>query len=190
MTKDSDDRRRLRIALAANVAMFFVGLAGWYFADSTSLLADAFDMLADASGYVFAMFAIGRSSSFKRNAARWNGAMLVLLGVVVIAEVIDRFLNGSAPLGLLIAGFAIMSLTVNGSVLKMLSRYRDASDVHLRATWVDTRADVIVNMGVLSSGVAIAITGIQKIDLIVGAAIGIYVIKEGCEIWFDAGGDD
>ena len=63
-TIESADRKRMCIALFANLAMFLTGLVGWYLADSASLLADAFDMLADTSGYVVAMFAIGRSVLF------------------------------------------------------------------------------------------------------------------------------
>jgi cation diffusion facilitator family transporter len=184
---DADDRKRMRIALTANLAMFVTGLVGWYWADSASLLADAFDMLADASGYIVAMLAIGRTVKFQQNAARWNGAMLMLLGAGVIGEVIHRYHAGSTPQGILITGFAILSLVVNGSVLRMLSRYRDSPEIHLRATWVDTRADVVVNLGVLLSGIAIALAGYEQIDLLAGLAIGIYVIKEGLELWNEAG---
>lgn len=181
------DRKRMRIALTANLLMFFIGIAGWYVAESTGLLANAFDMLADASGYAIAMVAVRRSLQFQMNAARWNGAMLVLLGVGVIAEVIHRWIVGSEPQGLYIVAFAALSLAVNGAVLAMLSRYRDAKEVHLRATWIDTRADVLVNIGVLLSGAAIALTGYRRIDLLGGVAIGLYVIKEGIEIWHDSG---
>ena len=186
---ETADRRRLRIALIANLAMFVTGLCGWYIADSTSLLADALDMLADASGYVVAMLAVGRTLRFKQNAARWNGAMLILLGVGVIGEVIHRHLTGSDPHGPLIIGFAVLSLIVNGAVLRMLARYRDSVEIHLRAAWVDTRADVVVNLGVVGSGIAITISGYQKFDLAMGFVIGIYVIKEGLEIWTEAGED-
>ncbi len=187
MNKDGSDKKRMKIAFAANIVMFFIGLAGWHFAKSTSLLADAFDMLADASGYAVALFAIGRSSQSKANAARWNGSMLILLGIVVAGEVAHRVISGSEPQGLIIVGFAALSLAVNGCVLAMLARYRNADEVHLKATWRDTRADVLVNACVLVSGAAIAITGYGVIDLVVGLAIGVYVIKEGFEIWEEAG---
>jgi cation diffusion facilitator family transporter len=182
VTTDADDRKRMCIALLANIAMFLAVLLGWYLADSASLLADAFDMLADASGYIVAMLAIGRTAIFQRNSARWNGTMLILLGGGVIGEVIHRYFVGSEPQGVLIIGFSILSLVVNGSVLRMLSRYRDSPEIYLRATWVDTRADVVVNLGVLVSGLAIAIFKYQSIDLVAGLLIGIYVIKEGIEI--------
>jgi cation diffusion facilitator family transporter len=185
----SADHRRLRLALAANIGMFVVGIVGWRVADSASLLADAFDMLADALGYLVAFLAVNRSTAFKTNAARLNGAMLVLLGAGVLVEVVDHYLTGSKPVGLLIFAFASLSLLVNGAVLRMLSRYRNSQEPYLKATWTDTRADVIVNVSVLVSGLLIALTGIPQIDLAVGFLIGCYVIHEGYEIWQDAKGD-
>lgn len=153
------DRNRLAIAFAANVTMSVVGLIGWRIAHSTALLADAFDMLADATDYAVAHWAVGRSKRDQQMAARWNGAMLMGLGLSILGEVIHHWLRPDEPAALVIMGFAALSLVVNGSVLRMLSRYRHAPEPHLRATWVDTRADVLVNVGVLVSGAAIAVTG-------------------------------
>ncbi len=173
----------MAIAFGANVLMCLVGLVGWRLAQSTGLLADAFDMFADASGYAVAWLAIGRQPPAQRRAARWNAAMLMLLGVMVIGEVVERWIRGSEPQGLLIMAFAALSMAVNGSVLVMLAVYRQAEQVHLRATWIDTRADVLVNVTVLLSGIGIVLTGLRQIDLLVGVAISLYVIKEGLEIW-------
>ncbi len=177
------DRRRLRIAFAANIAMFVVGLIGWRLANSTALLADAFDMLADATAYAVAHWAVGRSTQDQKIAARWSGGTLIALGLGILAEVIHRWLRPPEPEGIVIMGFAALSLVVNGLVLRMLSTYRNAPELHLRATWVDTRADVLVNVGVLASGAAIAVTDYWRIDLLAGAAIGMFVIHEGIEIW-------
>ena len=182
----SADRRTLLIALAANVAMFAVGVVGWRIAQSTALLADAFDMLADATGYAVAYWAVGRSRRVQIMAARWNGSLLIALGLGVLGEVLHRWFVPGEPIGGLIVAFAVLSLAVNGSVLRMLSKYRHAVDPHLRATWVDTRADVLVNVSVLVSGAVIAWTGYRIVDLLMGAAIGVFVIHEGVEIWNEA----
>jgi len=182
----SADRRTLLIALAANVAMFAVGVVGWRIAQSTALLADAFDMLADATGYAVAYWAVGRSRRVQVMAARWNGSLLIALGLGVLGEVLHRWFVPGEPIGGLIMAFAVLSLAVNGSVLRMLSKYRHAVDPHLRATWVDTRADVLVNVSVLVSGAVIAWTGYRIVDLLMGAAIGVFVIHEGVEIWNEA----
>lgn len=190
MNKAETDRQRLRIAFFANLAMFAIGIVGWIVAQSTGLLADAFDMLADASGYALAFVAVGRSKRLQKTAARWNGALLILLGLGVVGEVIHRWIYGSEPLGVVIIGFALLSLAVNGSVLAMLSKYRHAEEVHLRATWRDTRADVWVNAGVLLSGTVIAVTGNRYVDLVAGLVISVFVIHEGMEICEDATGAD
>ncbi|TAN03442.1 MAG: cation transporter [Rhodanobacteraceae bacterium] len=179
-------RSALRIAFIANLAMFAIGLIGWAVADSTALLADAFDMLVDASAFVFAYLAVGRSRRLQKLAARWSSVLLVALGLGVIAEVVEHWLHGSEPLGLAIVGFSLLSLVVNGGVLALLSGYRHASEVQLRAAWRDARADILVNIGVLLSGVAIALTGYRYIDLAVGLVISAFVIHEGIEIWGDA----
>mgnify|MGYP001799512295 CR=1 FL=1 len=82
MNKSDADRKTLRIALVANLVMFVIGLVGWVVAHSTGLLADAFDMLADAAGYGWALLAVVRAKTFQENVARWNGSRLVCLGRV------------------------------------------------------------------------------------------------------------
>jgi cation diffusion facilitator family transporter len=184
------DQQRMRIAFLANVAMFVTGLIGWRVANSAALLADALDMLADASAYVVAWLALTRSLSFQQHAARWSGTLLVILGVGVLIEAGSRFLYGGEPQGRLMLVFSVLSLFVNSSVLAMLSVYQRSAQVHLRATWLDTRADAIVNVSVFLSGLLIALTNYRPIDWLIGIAIGCYVLREGIEIWQEAGNDD
>jgi Co/Zn/Cd efflux system component len=61
-----------------------------------------------------------------------------------------------------------------------------SGEVHLRATWIFTRADVIASVGVIASGLLLLGTGSRYPDLIVGAAIGMYVVKEAFEILREA----
>jgi Co/Zn/Cd efflux system component len=176
------DRRRLAIAFGANVLMFVVGLVGWRLARSTALLGDALDMLADASGYAVAWLAVVGDARRQRAAARWNGAMLMALGVAVAGEVAHRWLAGGQPSGVRIAGFAGLSLLVNGLVLGVLAPFRRSPQAYLRATWIDTRADVLVNAGVLLSGALVELTGARVVDLVAGALLATFVVHEGWEI--------
>jgi Co/Zn/Cd efflux system component len=80
---------------------------------------------------------------------------------------------------------ASVALAVNSTVLKLLSRYRDG-EVHLRATWIFTRADLIANVAVILSGIAVLVTEVRALHLAVGAGIGNYVIREAFEILSDA----
>ena len=182
---DSGQRRILWIALGLNAAMFVIeGFVGWG-AESTGLLADALDMLSDAGAYAVALYAIGRSGLFKARAAAVNGSLILLLGIGVIAEVARRAIFGSEPQSLWMMAVAALALAVNVYVLYLLRPLR-TGEVHLRATWICTRADVVANAGVILSGALVALTDIRYFDLIVGAAIGGYVIKEAFEILREA----
>src|SRR3546814_9505669 len=71
------------------------------------------------------------------------------------------------------------------TVLRMLCPLRSGG-VHLRASWIFTRADVVANVGVVLSGVLVAVTNTRYPDLIIGTLIGLYVIREAFEILSEA----
>jgi Co/Zn/Cd efflux system component len=174
-------RRLLRIALAVNATMFVVGLVAGLVARSSGLIADSLDMLADASAYTIALLAIGRSDFFKARATRLSGALLLLLGIGVLADVARRGLFGSSPDGVVIIATASVAFVANATVLRLLARIR-AEGEHLNAAWIFTKVDVIANLAVVVSGILVLLTRFHVVDLIVGTAIGAYVIKEAVEI--------
>ena len=178
-------KRALRIALVLNAVMFVVEITTGIMASSASLIADGLDMLSDAAVYAIALVAIGSSQRFKANAALFSGAALLVLGIALLVEVVRRFLEGSAPEGPWMIGIASIALVVNVVVLRLLSRHR-SGEVHLRAAWIFTRADVVANAAVILSGIAVLATGSRLFDLIVGAAIGAYVVREAFEILSEA----
>jgi cation diffusion facilitator family transporter len=181
VSNDPRQQRTLVIALTLNASMAVIGfLAGWI-GQSTGVIADALDMLADASAYAIALVAIGRSASFKTRAARVSGALLLVLGVGVLLDVARRALGGSEPASAIMLGAAILSLAVNLTVLRLLRPFRQG-EIHLRATWIFTRADVVANLGVIASAAAVWLSGSRIPDLVAGTAIGCYVIREAIEI--------
>ncbi len=179
------ERKVLVIALALNAGMAVLGgVAGWI-SQSTGLLADALDMLSDATAYAIGLVAIGRSLRYKANAAYGSGLVLLLLGVAVLVEVARRAVSGSEPEGGWMVGVSLVSLIVNVAVLRMLSPLRSGG-VHLRASWIFTRADVVANVGVILSGALVALLESRYPDLIIGTLIGLYVIREAYEILVEA----
>ena len=85
----------------------------------------------------------------------------------------------------LLAAQAMIAGAMGLAVLRMLRPFRQG-EVHLRATWIFTRADVVANIGVLVAAALVLATGSRFPDLIVGAAIGAYVVKEAVEILREA----
>lgn len=177
----SAQRRILWTALVLNGVMFVVGLIAGLIGQSSGLLADAVDMFADAAAYAIAIAAVHRSALFKARSAMLSGSILFVLGAGILMDVVRRDLIGSEPRGLLMVAVASVSLAVNAIVLRMLGKVR-GEGIHLSASWIFTRADVIANLGVIGSGVVVALSGFRFIDLITGAAIGIYVMKEALQI--------
>jgi Co/Zn/Cd efflux system component len=178
-------RRVLSIALGLNATMFVVGMVAGLIGQSSGLIADSLDMFADAVAYGIALSALHRAAAFKAKAAMASGGVLMILGIGVLLDAIRRGVFGSAPESRVMIGIASISLLVNATVLYLLGKYRDQG-VHLRATWIFTRVDVIANLAVILSGLAILLTGFRFVDLIVGAAIGLYVMKEAFEIISEA----
>ena len=155
-TSDAE-RRILRIALSLNATMLVVGLIAALMAQSMGLIADALDMLADASGYDIALLA-------------WQGGG-VPLGAVW------HLVSGSHPDGGWMMGVASVALLVNVTVLLLLGRFQKG-EIHLQATWLFTRVDVIANAAVIMAGALVWWLHSTSPDLIIGAALGGYVIQE------------
>lgn len=179
------DKKVLIIALVLNFTMFLVGLTAGIIAQSTGLIADSLDMLADASAYMLGLLALGRGMRFKSTTAVLSGSLLLILGFGVLVDVGRRSLLGSSPMSTVIISIACISLLVNSVVLYLLRRFRNG-EIHLRATWIFTRADVVANLGVILSGGLIALTKSRYPDLIVGFIIALYVIKEAFQILGEA----
>ena len=180
-TETAEQRRTLKLALGLNATMFIVEVVAGILGHSSGLLADGLDMLADASAYAVALVAVTRGPQFKSSTVMSSGALLFILGVGVLLDVVRRVVGGEAPEGLVMIAVAVVALAVNVTVSKLLGRHRD-DGVHWRETWILTRADVVANIAVILSGIAVLATGFRYIDLMVGAAIGLYVIRESVEI--------
>ncbi|MCT2401610.1 cation diffusion facilitator family transporter [Novosphingobium mangrovi (ex Huang et al. 2023)] len=180
-----EQRSTLWIALWLNAAMFLVETATGWFGNSTSLLADGLDMLSDACVYAIALAAIGRGDRFQALAATTSAWALSFLGLGVLFDVIRRLFTGGEPQGAWMIAVSCLALAVNVTVMRLLARHRDGG-VHMRAAWIFTRADVIANAAVIVSGGAVMLTGMRYFDLVVGAAIGLYVLREAAEILKEA----
>jgi Co/Zn/Cd efflux system component len=179
--QSAEERRVLWIVLVLNAAMFVIeGIAGWL-AQSTGLLADALDMFADAAVYGIALWAVGRHAAHKTSAARLSGWLQLVLGIGVLADVLRRAVFGSTPEPQVIGVVGLMALGVNVAALLLLQRHR-AGEIHMRASWIFTKNDVIANLAVLAAGGLVAVTASRLPDLAVGLGIAALVAWGGLVI--------
>ncbi len=173
--------RVLWIVLAINAVMFVVeGWAGLN-AHSTSLLADALDMLGDALVYGFSLFVLERSERWKASAALVKGCFMLMFGLGVSGEAICKIFNPVMPtvetMGL-IGGLALLA---NLTCFFLLYRHRD-DNLNMSSTWLCSRNDLIANVGVLMAAAAsYALTSLWP-DLIVGVVIASVFIRSALHV--------
>jgi cation diffusion facilitator family transporter len=178
-------RHVLVLLLVINATMYFLEMAAGVLANSTALLADSLDMLADAAIYGIALYAVGRPHSAKRRAAFTSGIFQGVLGLMVVGEVIRHFLYGSEPVSLVMIVGGAAALAANVSCLWLLRKQR-RGEVHIRASWIFTRTDALANLGTILGGTLVLATRSALPDLIAGAAISLVVLYGSFEIIRDA----
>ena len=171
----------LRQVFGINALMFLVELVAGLAVNSMGLVADAFDMLADAIVYGLALRASSRDTTGHVAAARLSGALQVLLGLGVLAESLRRFVAGSEPVGAVMIGIGAVALIANVTCLILMSRFRHGR-IHMRAAWIFSSNDVLANVGVIISGALVAILDSRLPDLLIGGAIALLVVRGGLRI--------
>ncbi|MDH5425074.1 MAG: cation transporter [Gammaproteobacteria bacterium] len=179
--KNKQQKTVLKQLLIINAVMFFLEISLGVIAQSTALIADSLDMLADASVYGIGLYAVGRSASVKRLAARLSGVLQITLGIAVVVDVTRRYFYGSEPDHWLMMVVGMVALIANLMCLKLLSKHRDG-EVHMRASWIFSKNDVIANIGIILSGIIVFFSGQALPDLVIGLIISLVVIRGGFAI--------
>lgn len=168
---DEQQRKLLVIVLAINFGLFVLEIVAGFAAQSMGLVADSLDMLADAIVYGLSLYAVGKAVTQKKRVARLSGYFQLFLAVFGIVEVIRRLLGaGDEPSFLLM--IVISMITFTGNVIALLLLRRSQSqDVNMKASWIFTSNDVLVNISVIVAGVLVFATQSELPDLIVGAVV-------------------
>jgi len=171
--------------LAINAVMFLFEIVTGWLAQSSGLIADSLDMLADAGVYAIGLYAVGRSLRAKSHAASVSGVLQLALAALVMIDVIRRFFLGSEPFGVLMMGVSLLALLANLACLALLSKHRDG-EVHMRASWIFSTNDVLANLGVILAGALVYFSGSPIPDLIIGLLIALLVARGGIRILREA----
>lgn len=166
----------LKLLLAINALLFFIEFISGIIAASTGLIADSLDMFADAAVYGIALYAVGKVARYQVRAAHFAGWIQLLLAVIVIVDVIRRFMFGSEPESTLMIVIGLLALVANVICLYLISGHKE-DGAHMKASWIFSANDVVVNMGVIFAGVLVALTGSAYPDLIIGILVSLFVLN-------------
>ena len=188
----ADQRRVLVTVMVINLAMFFAEFGGGVVARSSALMADSVDMLGDAIVYGLSLYALTRGARWQAGAAIAEGGIILVFGVAVGVEIIDKLVNGVPPSSRLMLAFGGLALTANLTCLAMLWRFR-TTNVNMASTFECSRNDVVSNIGVLAAASLVALTGQAWPDIAVGAIVALiflrsalHVLRQAIPAWRDA----
>jgi cation diffusion facilitator family transporter len=168
--------RVLIIVLAVNVVMFVVETLAGLAAHSTSLLADAADMLGDALVYGFSLYVLTRDESWQARAALLKGLFMLAFGLGVAAEAIYKTLHPILPHGETIGLIGLLALAANAWCFLLLYRHR-ADNLNMSSVWLCSRNDLFANGGVILAGIAVIYSQSRWPDIIVGGIIAALFLK-------------
>lgn len=186
--KDASQKRILLTLLIINGIMFVAEIIVGVLAESTGVIADSLDMLADAMVYGIGLAAVGKAALRKNAAARVSGYFQVGIAALVLVDIVRRFIVGSEPESSLMFIISCVALAANLYCLFLISKERKG-EVHMRASWIFSKNDVLANLGVIVAGVLIHFTGSRWPDLVIGCLITIIVLKGGLQILQEARAD-
>jgi len=77
-----------------------------------------------------------------------------------------------------------IALVANSICLYFIFKHRDG-EVHMKASWIFSKNDVIANIGIIVGGVLVYTFGSSYPDLIIGLLISVVVIKNRINITKD-----
>ena len=183
--KNKEQKSILISLLLINGFMFLFEISlGWY-AQSTGLIADSFDMLADAIVYAIGLYAIGKSLQHKANAALLSGWFQGILGVMILIDVFRRVMMGSEPLSGFMITVGFIALIANIICLRLIDKHKEG-EVHMRASWIFSKNDVIANVGVIVAGCLVWLSGSRWPDLLIASLIALVIFNGARHIITDA----
>ncbi len=177
----------MAVALAINLVLVAVGVAGALLFGSVALLADAGHVLSDVAAIGLGLLAAAlaarpargrRTFGFQRTeilAAFVNGLLLVAVAVLVFVEAIGR-LSGAPDVkggGVIVVG--VIGLAGNVAATAALAA-GDREDLNLEAVLRHSAADALGSIGVVVSGVIVLATGWEYADPIAGLLIGLLIL--------------
>ena len=162
--------RVLWVVLAINTVMFLVEGTAGILAHSTSLLADALDMLGDALVYGFSLFVIARSARWQASAALAKGVFMLLFGVGVLGEAAYKAFHPVMLVVQTMGAVAGLALAANLVCFLLLYRHR-ADNLNMSSVWLCSRNDLVANVAVLGAAAGTFLLTSRWPDILVGCLI-------------------
>jgi cobalt-zinc-cadmium efflux system protein len=187
------DRRYLTIALALIVGFMAFEIVIGIVAHSLALLSDAGHMLTDAAALILSLIVIrlvqrpvgGQLTYGMRRAevlsGQANGAVLLVLGVLVIYEAVWRLVRPPDVAGALMTAVAAIGVVVNVLAAWVLAKANRQS-LNVEGSFQHIVTDLYAFVGTLIAGIVILATGFDRADAIASLFVAALMIRSGFQL--------
>ncbi|MCF8369659.1 MAG: cation diffusion facilitator family transporter [Bacteroidales bacterium] len=178
---------RLGISILLNVVITVGQVVGGFISGSTALLSDALHNFSDVLALVISYIAsrlsetkanVKQTFGFKRIeiiAAFINSASLIIIGVLLIIEAINRFINPVKIESLWVIVFALLSILLNGLSVLILKPDSKHS-MNIQSAYVHLLTDMFTSIAVLTGGVVMYFYQVFWLDALLTLLIAFYLI--------------
>jgi cobalt-zinc-cadmium efflux system protein len=182
--------RVFAIGVGLNLAYVAAEIGFGVAAGSLALLADAAHNFGDVLGLGLAWgaallsqrqpslrFTYGlRSSSIL--AALANTIILLVVTGGILSQAVQRLFAPFAVEGRIVVAIALAGILVNGTTALLFARGR-RGDLNIRSAFTHMMADALVSVGVVATGIVIALTGWAWLDAAASLVISAVIIAAG-----------
>jgi len=192
------DRGKLAIALGLILAFMAVEVAVGIAASSLALLSDAAHMLTDAAAIALALVAIDLARRPARGAftfglkraeilsAQFNGATLLVLGLLVVVEGIRRVINPPEVEGAAVLIVALVGVVVNLAATMTLARANRQS-LNIEGAYQHLLTDLAAFIATAIAGALILLTGFREADGIAALLVAAIMLYASFGLLRDSG---
>ena len=185
---DSNNIRRVTIALVLTGSFMIVEVIGGILSGSLALLADAGHMLTDTMALALAAVAFKVSKRpgdrrltygyqrFQILAAFVNGLSLLLIVGWILFEAVQRFITTPDVTGPTMLAVAAAGLVVNIVAFTVLHG-GDQENLNIRGAVLHVAGDLLGSVATIVAAVVIIYTGWMAIDPILSVAVALLIFK-------------
>ena len=194
-----DTLRRLGIATGIALAVLLLETIGGVLSHSLALLSDAGHILADVFALGMSLFALKLTERPANEKATFgyhrvgvlvalvNGVSLVVMATLIVREAYGRFIVPAEIKTVQLIIVASLGLLANLVMAGLLHKGHRES-LTIRSAWLHVIGDSLASIGVLTSGLVLALTGWRYVDPIVSILIAAVIVLGGWRVIKDAVG--
>ena len=192
------DRGKLAVALALILGFMAVEVAVGIAASSLALLSDAAHMLTDAAAIALALLAISLAQRPARGAftfglkraeilsAQFNGATLLVLGLLVVIEGVRRIINPPDVEGTAVLIVALVGVAVNLAATRAIAG-ANRDSLNIEGAYQHLLTDLAAFIATAIAGLIVILTGFKEADGIAALIVATIMLYASYGLLRDSG---